>query len=77
MQVIRSPEAATDRRLIVFRDSYTSSLAPLLLGAYREITLIDLRYINSALIGDYVDFADADILFLYNTAIVNQSEMLK
>ncbi len=77
LQVIRSPEAATDRRLIVFRDSYTSSLAPLLLGAYREITLIDLRYINSALIGDYVDFADADILFLYNTAIVNQSEMLK
>lgn len=77
LQVIRSPEAATDRRLIVFRDSYTSSLAPLLAGTYREITLIDLRYIHSALIGDYVDFADADILFLYNTAIVNQSEMLK
>ncbi|MDE7322832.1 MAG: hypothetical protein K2N73_08860 [Lachnospiraceae bacterium] len=77
LQVIRSPKAATDKRLVVFRDSYTSSLAPLLLGTYREITLIDLRYINSALIGEYVDFADADILFLYNTAIVNQSEMLK
>ena len=77
LQVIRSPGAATDKRLIVFRDSYTSSLVPLLLGAYREITLIDLRYINSALIGDYVDFADADILFLYNMVIVNQSEMLK
>lgn len=77
LQVIKSPKAATDRRLIIFRDSYTSSLAPLLLGTYGEITLIDLRYIDSRLIGDYVDFADADILFLYNTLIVNQAEMLK
>ncbi len=77
LQVIVSPDAVTDRRLIIFRDSYTSSLAPLLLGAYREITLIDLRYIDSARIGEYVDFADADILFLYNTSIVNHAEMLK
>lgn len=77
LQIIQSPEAATDRRLIIFRDSYASSLAPLLLGAYREITLIDLRYIDSARIGTYVDFADADILFLYNTAVVNHAEMLK
>lgn len=77
LQVIKSPKAATSRHLIIFRDSYTSSLAPLLLGAYSEITLVDLRYIDSRLIGDYVDFADADILFLYNTLIVNQAEMLK
>ncbi|MDE7274646.1 MAG: hypothetical protein K2N95_16635 [Lachnospiraceae bacterium] len=77
LQIIRSPEAVTGKRLILFRDSYTSSLAPLLLGAYAEITLIDLRYIDSAQIGDYVDFADADILFLYNTSIVNQAQMLK
>ena len=77
LQVIRSPKAATDRRLILFRDSYTSSLAPLLLEAYGEIVLIDLRYIDSARIGAYVDFAGADILFLYNTLIVNHSEMLK
>lgn len=77
LQIIESPDAVTDRRLIIFRDSYTSSLVPLLLGAYREITLIDLRYIDSSRIGEYVDFADADILFLYNTAIVNHAEMLK
>jgi len=75
--VIESPNAVTDKRLIIFRDSYTSSLVPLLLGAYREITLIDLRYIASSRIGEYVDFADADILFLYNTSIVNHAEMLK
>lgn len=43
LQVIESPQAATGKRLIMFRDSYTSSLAPLLLRVYREITLIDLR----------------------------------
>lgn len=77
LQVIKSPQAVTDKKLIIFRDSYTSSLAPLLLGAYNNITLIDLRYIDSARIGEYVDFADADILFLYNTSIVNHAEMLK
>ncbi len=77
LQILRSPEAATQRRLIIFRDSYTSSLAPLLLEAYGEIVLIDLRYIDAARIGTYVDFVGADILFLYNTSIVNHSEMLK
>ncbi len=77
LQVITSPDAVTDRRLVIFRDSYTSSLVPLLLGAYREITLVDLRYIDSARIGEYVDFDGADVLFLYNTAIVNHAEMLK
>ncbi|MDE6054957.1 MAG: hypothetical protein K2G55_14635 [Lachnospiraceae bacterium] len=77
LQVIKSPNAFTDKKLIIFRDSYTSSLAPLLLGAYGEITLIDLRYLDSARLGEYVDFTDADILFLYNTSIVNHAEMLK
>ena len=77
LQVIKSPHASTDKKLIIFRDSYTSSLAPLLSGAYGEITLIDLRYLDSALIGEYVDFTDADILFLYNPLIVNHAEMLK
>lgn len=77
LQVIRSPQSAADKRLIIFRDSYASSFAPLLLHVYKEITLIDLRYIDSARIGEYVDFTGADILFLYNTSIVNHAEMLK
>lgn len=77
LQMVKNSNAVTDKRLIIFRDSYASSLVPLLLGAYEEITLIDLRYIDSARIGEYVDFTDADILFLYNTSIVNHAEMLK
>ena len=69
--------AQTCAEKFMFRDSYASSLAPLLLGAYGEIVLIDLRYIDSARIGEYVDFAGVDVLFVYNTLIVNHAEMLK
>jgi hypothetical protein len=77
LERIYSPMAGTDRRLIIFRDSYTSSFAPLLLGAYREIDLIDLRYISSELIGDYVDFEGADIMFLYGVSVINSAGGLK
>jgi hypothetical protein len=49
----------------------------LLLEAYGEIDLIDLRYISSDLVGDYVDFEGADILFLYGVAVVNGAAVLK
>ncbi len=77
LQVISSPKADSDRRLILFRDSYASSLTPLLLEAYGEITLIDLRYIAAERLGEYVDFSNADILFLYSTMVLNNSSMLK
>lgn len=79
LQKIESPLAKTDNRLIIFRDSFTSSLAPLLLEAYKEIILIDTRYISSSLLGDYVDFEapNTQILFLYNTLLLNNSSMLK
>lgn len=79
LQKIESPLAKTDNRLIIFRDSFGSSITPLLLEAYREIILIDTRYISSALLGEYVDFEEPDtqILFLYNTLLLNNSSMLK
>lgn len=79
LQVIKSPLARTQKRLIIFRDSFTSSLAPLLLGAYQEIVLVDTRYISPVLLGEYVDFEapDTQVLFLYNTLLLNNSSMLK
>ena len=74
---VENPLAGTDRRLILFRDSFGSSLAPLLLDSYREITLVDLRYLSSSLLGDYVDFDGADVLFLYSTSILNSAMLLK
>ena len=44
-------KAPSDKNLILFRDSFGSSLAPLLASGYRTITLVDLRYITSAELG--------------------------
>ncbi len=64
-------------RLIVFRDSFGSSLTPLLIGSFSEITLVDLRYISTKKLEEYVDFKDAKALFIYNTLIYNQGALLK
>lgn len=74
---LENPDATTDRELIVFRDSFGSSLAPLLLQGYRWVTLIDTRYISPALLGDYVNFQEKDVLFLYSTLVLNGSAALK
>lgn len=78
---ITAPSAKNGKKLVIFRDSFASSLAPLLLEAqpaYSEITLIDLRYISAEQAKSYIDFSDYDqALFLYSTMIVNNSAMLK
>lgn len=67
-----------DKELLLFRDSFGSSIAPLLLEGYSKITLIDLRYISADLLEKYIDFSqEQDVLFLYNTQILNNSSMLK
>ncbi len=74
---IECPNAASERELIIFRDSFGSSIAPLFTGAYSKITLIDLRYIASPLLEDYVEFAGQDVLFLYSAQLLNSSMLLK
>ncbi len=63
--------------LIIFRDSFGSSFAPLLIPYYKKITLIDLRYIDFSLLDKYVSFQNQDVLFAYSTLIVNNSQLLK
>lgn len=77
LQTIENPNAATDRELVIFRDSFASSLAPLLCEQYRTITLIDLRYMVSGLVPQYVTFTDQDVLFLFSSWVVNESAMLR
>ncbi len=74
--VIENPAGPLGRELVLFRDSFSSSLAPLLAAGYSKVTLIDLRYMASALLEDYVDFAGADALFLYSAEILNNSGVL-
>lgn len=74
---IENPACNNGKHLILFRDSFGSSLAPLLAQEYEKTTLIDIRYILPAMLGQLVDFQDADVLFLYSTMVLNNSETLK
>ena len=70
---IENPNAETDRELVIFRDSFGSSLAPLLLKDYSAVTLIDIRYIQPQLLGKYVEFEGKDILFMYSSLVLNKN----
>lgn len=74
---IDNPACDTGRHLIVFRDSFGSSLSPLLAQGYSKTTLIDIRYIQPAMLKNFVDFTDADVLFIYSTMVLNNSDTLK
>ena len=76
--VIENKEATVQRELYLFRDSFGSSLAPLLASGYSKITLIDLRYINLALLPQFVDFVPgSDVLFIYGSQIFNNPSILQ
>ncbi|MBQ3114762.1 MAG: hypothetical protein IJC06_01365 [Clostridia bacterium] len=70
---IENDNAKTDKELIMFRDSYGSSLAPLLVSGYSKITVLDTRYIKSEAVGSFADFNNADVLFIYSTTLLNNS----
>ena len=53
------------------------SLIPLLVKDYATVTVVDTRYIASDLLGQYLQFDEQDVLFLYSTLILNSSNSLK
>ena len=74
---IENPNAATDKELIVFRDSFGSSLIPLLIADYAKVTVIDTRYIVTEYLGNFVEFDGQDVLMLYSTLVLNNSDTLR
>ena len=74
---IENPNAITEKELIVLRDSFGSSLVPLLAEGYRSVTLIDIRYMQSDFLSNFVDFTGKDVLFLYSSIVLNNSETFK
>ena len=74
---VENPNAKTARELIVFRDSFGSAMIPLILQDYAKTTLVDVRYIQPALLSRYIDFSGQDVLFLYSTLVLNNSETIK
>lgn len=67
----------SDKELIVFRDSFGSSLVPLLTAGYKKIIVVDTRYISSKILNDFINFDNKDVLFIYSTSLINNSYTLK
>lgn len=68
------------KELVMFRDSFASSLAPLLIESYSKIVMIDLRYVSSKYLEKINEFSvkeDADVMFIYSAVIINNSFSLK
>lgn len=74
---IENPKGNAKKELIIFRDSFTSSLSPLLATGYRKVTLVDIRYLHPGMIGSFIKFKDQDVLFLYSTLVLNNSTSFK
>jgi len=74
---ITNSSVNTDKKLIIFRDSFGSSIAPLLAQGYSETYVVDIRYITSDILGNFIDFENSDVLFLYCATVMNNSIMLK
>ena len=76
--IVIENDAAPERELYMFRDSFGSSLAPLLAGSYSKVTVIDLRYIHFSLINQFIEFTPgSDVLFIYGSQIFNNPSILQ
>lgn len=74
---IENPRAATDRELLVFRDSFGSSMVPLLLQDYAKVTLVDIRYIQIDVLDRFLDFDGQEVLMMYSVPVLNNSQTIK
>lgn len=76
--IIENPNATTDRELVIFRDSFGSSLSPYFAEGYSKVTVVDPRTFGGAVFKMFVDngtinFEGADVLFLFSTTLLNNS----
>ncbi len=74
---IENPENRNGRKLVIFRDSFGSSLAPLLASGYSKITLIDTRYVQPSMLSQFIGNDTDDVLFIYSSLILNSSLALR
>lgn len=74
---IENPNNKNGKTLYIFRDSFGSSISPLLISGYERIVLADTRYMSSSLLAQIgLDTEGAtDVLFLYTTTTLNDTIM--
>ena len=77
--VIENPNAATNKELVLLRDSFGCSLAPLLVEDYAKVTVIDLRAVGTMTLKmmeakGLLNMKDADVLFAYSAMVINNPD---
>ena len=77
--VIENPNAATDKELVLLRDSFGCSLTPLLVEDYAKITVIDLRSVGTMTLkameaNGLLNLQSADVLFAYSAMVINNPD---
>ena len=75
--VIENPNAATDKELVVFRDSFGRSFIPLLVQDYAKVTILDTRWLagGTYMLQNHITFENQDVLFLYSALVLNSVEL--
>lgn len=63
--ILKNSNIASNQKLLVIRDSYTSSIAPFLTQRFSEVHLIDLRYSKSNVINYIKENNITDVIVLY------------
>ena len=63
LYIIRNPEAASEEKLLVVRDSYSDAMAPFLSQYFAEIHLVDLRYYRTS-VAEYAQENGMDRIFV-------------
>ncbi len=76
---IENPAAASDKELILIRDSFGSAIAPWFVSAYSKVTVLDIRYVMPSMLEKFIGSSntESDVLFLYSTSIINDSSAIK
>ena len=76
--IIENAQSETDRKLLIFRDSFAGSLAPLLAESYKTTTLVDLRYVSVSYAMELLsDTSYENVLFLYSADSLKNSDSLR
>lgn len=66
----------SDRKLIIFKDSYANCLIPFLIPDFSQITVIDARYYYDDLDMEILSTGYTDVLFLYNANTLAEDNSL-
>lgn len=74
--VIENNQVQSDDELVMFKDSYSHSLAPFLAQHFRKVILFDLRYVRKELIFQNFDLSSKTVLFIYSTTILNTDSQI-